>query len=56
MLDPQALTAFTVTVPLVYDAGSVTFMELVPRPELITDPVGTVQSYEVAPLVETVQV
>ena len=42
VLFPQAFPATTEMVPLEYTAGSVRLMELVPCPELITDPAGTV--------------
>ena len=48
VLAPQALLAVTVIFPLVAPAPAVTLTEVVPCPELIVQPDGTVQLYEVA--------
>ena len=56
VLVPQLLLAVTDTLPVVNPEGKVTEIEVVPSPPLMTALAGTVQLYEVAPVVEAEQV
>ena len=56
VLAPQLLLAVTDTLPVRNPAGKVTDTEVVPCPLLMVAPVGTVQLYELAPVVEAGQV
>ena len=55
-LSPQVLDAFTDTAPETNGVGNRTVILLVPAPANIVAPVGTVQLYPVAPVVEAVHV
>ena len=47
---PQLLDAFTQMFPLTAELPKFMLMEVVPCPDEIVAPVGTIQVYEVAPL------